>query len=66
MYYFCEDMINITNLDPSEIKTDEKWNKDILIYDADYVTQIVWNLCIFLSMKEMGTLRKVMETTIWH
>ena len=40
-YCFCNDMINTTNLDPIEIKIDEKRNKDILIYDASYVKQIV-------------------------
>ena len=31
-YYFFDDIINIKNFDPSNIKTDEKSYKNILIY----------------------------------
>ena len=32
IYYFFNDIINIKNFDPSNIKLDEKSNKNILIY----------------------------------
>ena len=37
-YYFFDDMINIKNLDPEKIKTDEKPYKNVLIYHIGYVT----------------------------
>ena len=37
-YYFFDDIINIKNFDPHNIKIDEKSNKDILIYYIGYVT----------------------------
>ena len=37
-YYFFDDIINIKNFDPSNIKTDEKSYKNILIYYNGYVT----------------------------
>ena len=37
-YYFFDDIINIKNFDPSNIKTDEKSYKNILIYYIGYVT----------------------------
>ena len=37
-YYFFHDIINIKNFDPSNIKTDEKSYKNILIYYIGYVT----------------------------
>ena len=36
-YYFFNDIINIKNFDPNNIKTDEKY-KDILIYYIEYIT----------------------------
>ena len=38
MYYFFDDMINIKDLDPKKIKTDEKSYENILIYYTEYVT----------------------------
>ena len=38
MYYFFDDMINIKDLDPKKIKTDEKSYENILIYHTEYVT----------------------------
>ena len=35
-YYFFNDMINIENFDPNNIKTDEKSYKNILIYHIGY------------------------------
>ena len=32
IYYFFNDIINIKNFDPNNIKLDEKSNKNILIY----------------------------------
>ena len=37
-YYFLDDIINIKIFDPSNIKTDEKSHKYILIYYIGYVT----------------------------
>ena len=37
-YYFFNDTINIKNFDPSNIKINEKSNKNILIYCIGYVT----------------------------
>ena len=37
-YYFFDDMINIKDLDPKKIKTDEKSYENILIYHTEYVT----------------------------
>ena len=36
-YYFFDDIINIKDFDPNNIKIDEKSYKDILIYDIGYV-----------------------------
>ena len=36
-YYFFNDIINTKNLDPNDIKIDEKSNKNILIYYTGYV-----------------------------
>ena len=37
-YYFFDDMINIKNLDPNEIKIDKKSYKNIHRYYTKYVT----------------------------
>ena len=37
VYYFFDVMINIKNLDPNKIKTDEKSWRNILIYYIGYV-----------------------------
>ena len=37
-YYFFDDIINIKNFDPNDIKIDEKSSKSILIYYIRYVT----------------------------
>ena len=37
-YYFFNDMINIKNFDPNNIKLDKKSYKNILIYYIAYVT----------------------------
>ena len=37
-YYFFDDIINIKDLDPNNIKIDEKSYKNILIYYTEYVT----------------------------
>ena len=37
-YYFFNDIINIQNFNPSNIKIDEKTYKNILIYYIEYVT----------------------------
>ena len=37
-YYFFDDIINIKNFDPNNIKINEKSYKNILIYNIGYVT----------------------------
>ena len=37
-YYFFDDIINIKNFDPNNIKIDEKLYKNILIYYIGYLT----------------------------
>ena len=37
-YYFSNDIINIENFDPNNIKIDKKSHKNILIYYIEYVT----------------------------
>ena len=37
-YYFFNDIINIENFDPNNVKIDEKSYKDIFIYYIGYVT----------------------------
>ena len=37
-YYFFNEIINIKNFDPNNIKTDEKSYKNILIYYIGYIT----------------------------
>ena len=37
-YYFFDDIINIKEFDPTNIKLDEKSYKNILIYYTAYVT----------------------------
>ena len=37
-YYFFDDIINIKDFDPNNIKIDEKSYKNILIYYIGYVT----------------------------
>ena len=38
MHYFFDDIINMKNFDPNNIKIDEKSYKNILIYYIEYVT----------------------------
>ena len=37
-YYFLNDIINIKNFDPNNIKIDEKSYKNVVIYYIGYVT----------------------------
>ena len=37
-YYFFNDIINIKNFDPNNVKTDEKSYKNILMYYIGYMT----------------------------
>ena len=37
-FFFFDDIINILNFDPNNVKTDEKSSKNILIYYIGYVT----------------------------
>ena len=37
-YYFLNDIINVKNFDPNNIKISEKWYENILIYCIEYMT----------------------------
>ena len=37
-YYFLNYIINVKNFDPNNIKINEKWYKNILIYCIEYMT----------------------------
>ena len=72
-YYVFDEIINIKNLDSNKIEIDEKSNKNILTYYIGYVavknlSYIKINsvtLYTLLPIKQIGTLKKVMETNIW-
>ena len=52
IYYFLDDMINIKNLNPNNIKIDEKPHKNILIYYISCVTQYsVKSLYLIINKK---------------
>ena len=36
-YYFFDDMINITNIDPNLLKIDKKSYKNVVIYYIEYI-----------------------------
>ena len=71
-YYVFDEIINIKNLDSNKIEIDEKSNKNILTYYIGYVavkylSYIKINsetLYTLLPMKQIRTLKKVMETNI--
>ena len=54
-YCFFNDIINLRNFDPNNIKMDEKSYRNIFIYYIVYVT---------ISAKWMETWKKIMEITI--
>ena len=68
-HYFFNDIINIKNFDPNNIKIDEKPYKNILIYYIDYV-MIKDSKCVkiysvnplhLILSNVKDTLKKVME-----
>ena len=71
-YYFFNDMINIKNFYPNNIKIDENSYKDILIYyigyvtfkDLKYIKVNSVNSLYLISAKKMYTLKKLMEKNI--
>ena len=65
-YYFFDDIINIKDFDPNNIKIDEKSYKNILIYYIGYVTikKDLKIFCTLFSVKWMDTLKKLMEISI--
>ena len=71
-YYFFNDMINIKNFYPNNIKIDENSYKDILIYyigyvtfkDLKYVKVNSVNSLYLISAKKMYTLKKLIEKNI--
>ena len=70
-YDFLDDIINIKNFDPNNVKIDEHWYKNILIYYIVYVTikdskyvkinSVLYTLC---STKWMDTFKKLMKISI--
>ena len=69
-YYFFDDIINIKEFNPNNIKIDEKSYKNILIYYIGYVT-IKNDLSIYslnpftlFSVKWMDILKKLTEISI--
>ena len=66
MYFFLDDMIEMKNLDLNKIKTDQKSNKVFLFTTLNTWRQIVWSFFIFLSIKYMGTFKKVMGVNICY
>ena len=40
MYYFFDDIIDVRNFDPNNIKIDGKSHKYILVYYIEYVTDL--------------------------
>ena len=38
-YYFCNDLINLNDVDPKLLKIDKKLSMDISIYYIEYVTK---------------------------
>ena len=69
-YYFFDDIINIKEFNPNNIKIDQKSYKNILIYYIGYVT-IKNDLSIYslnpftlFSVKWMDILKKLTEISI--
>ena len=64
-YYFFDDMINFKNLDPKNIKVNEKIYKNILIYCTGYVQpNSVRPLYIIISNVNGLILKKIMKINI--
>ena len=71
-YYFSNDIINIKNFDPNNIKIDENSYKNILIYYFGYVTikdsiyvkinSVNPSYLIFTNVKD--TLKKLIKVSI--
>ena len=70
-YYFFDDIINIKDFDPNNIKIDEKTYKNILIYYIGYVTikdsrylRIYSLNSLYLIFDKVDTLKKFVEISI--
>ena len=71
MYYFFDDMINIKDLDPKKIKTDEKSYENILIYHTEYVTLTTQKFIVqirlyFIINKINEYIEESDGKNIWH
>ena len=53
VYYFFDDVINIKNIDPNRINTDEKSCKNILIHYVGYVMIKNWKYVIINSVNPL-------------
>ena len=72
-HYIFNDMDNIKNLDPNQIRIDRKSYKNIIIYYIGYITMkdldnvninSVNPLCLIIDIKGMDTLKTAMEINI--
>ena len=70
-YYFFNDIINIKDFDPNNIKKDEKSYKNILLYNIGSVKIkknlkkiLVQMLSTLFQVKKMDTLKKLMEISV--
>ena len=72
VYYFFNDIVNIKNFYPNNIKMDEKSCRNILIYYIGYMTNKVLkyvkinsvNSLYLISAKLMDTFRKLIKVSI--
>ena len=55
-YYFFDDIVNIKNFDPNNIKTVEKPYKNILIYCIGHVTIKDWKYIKISSLRRFAWL----------
>ena len=73
-YYFFNDIINIKNFDPNNIRVDETSYKNIPIYyiryvminDSKKVKINSANPLYFFSAKWIDTLKKLIKISIWR
>ena len=69
-YLFFNDIINIENFDPDNIKIDEKSYKNIIVYYIGYITIKdlkyikISSVNNFLSTKLMDILKKLIKVSI--
>ena len=55
-YCIFDDMVNIKNFDPNQVKIDKKPQKNIIVYYIGYIT--------IKQIKQMDSLKKAIEKNI--